>query len=164
MRFRFFGSARAFRASSRSRASSRLSSRIRSSTGTTATRSFPLRCTTRRSFPNAARLTIAENSFRASVVVRRVTLYPVASAHGTGISTRGIEERTAYCVHFVHNETFCQEIRRLGSGSVCSCSLCNLGLAGDLNHAEEVAIGIFQHDEVISGFIPPGIASGADLD
>lgn len=34
-----------------------------------------------------------------------------------------------------------------------------LGLAGDLNHAEEVAIGIFQHDKVIIRFIPPGIAS-----
>lgn len=40
----------------------------------------------------------------------------------------------------------------------------NLGLAGDLNHAEEVAIGIFQHDKVIIRLIPPGIASRPNLD
>ena len=38
-----------------------------------------------------------------------------------------------------------------------------LGLASDLNHAEEVAIVIFQHDKVIIRFIPPGIASRPDL-
>src|SRR2546428_5632904 len=35
-------------------------------------------------------------------------------------------------------------------------------LPGDLNDAEEVAIGIFQHDEVIIRFIPPGVASRPD--
>jgi hypothetical protein len=40
----------------------------------------------------------------------------------------------------------------------------NLGLARNLNHAEEVAIGIFQHDKIIIRAISPGIAGRPDLD
>ncbi len=50
-----------------------------------------------------------------------------------------------------------------GDGCVCFRSACSLGL-GYLNHAEEVAIGIFQDDEVIGRFITPRIASRSDLD
>ncbi len=38
------------------------------------------------------------------------------------------------------------------------------GDLGLLNHAEEVTIGIFQHDKVSIRGIPPGIASRPDLD
>jgi len=34
----------------------------------------------------------------------------------------------------------------------------------DLNHTEEVAIGIFQNDEVMTRFVSPGIARRSDLD
>jgi hypothetical protein len=40
----------------------------------------------------------------------------------------------------------------------------NLSLARNLNHAEEVAVGIFQHDKIIIRAISPGIASRPDLD
>lgn len=73
-----FASASAFSAASTSARSSRASNASRSSTGTTATNPLPCRVNTTRSFPNAARFTISENSSRAVVVLILATLVDLA--------------------------------------------------------------------------------------
>jgi hypothetical protein len=34
----------------------------------------------------------------------------------------------------------------------------------DVNHAKEVAVGIFQDNEVVAWFVSPGIPSGSEAD
>src|SRR2546426_437528 len=70
------------------------------------------------------------------------------------------------CASLDHLDSSSLDLSVLPNGLAASSIILfdNICLPGDLNDAEEVAIGIFQHDEVIIRFIPPGVASRPDRD
>jgi hypothetical protein len=91
-----------------------------------------------------------------------MTLYATGARNQevTHLKFRDVDSKVS--VRPVHLDRF-RIFANVSTGSVCFRSPCSLGL-GYLNHAEEVAVGIFQDDKVIARFISPRITGRPDLD